>query len=408
MSSFKPFKSSGISFGDDVGIFPTEDGQLVFTDNYVRNTLQKEHLSLREIYLKSNGVFNRDGRLYFKDSTVNREISLKELVDASNDSRDNFNSGNLWWMGRTSTDHSKCANIPLEDDPSGDNVLWSIDKFLTDFVNINACDNRQNVTKNTRNEDGDWLWWDVQGMEIVVPPITDPYKLALIFSKLYITLRNSGEPIVFRLYDATSRTELTRTSVLQANEGNITIPVTLNYFGPLTLSNRARMSYNLKNDIIDCNESDEDCGCNDINCADEDPSCAIPSSSANIEIFDQGSHLIKLQFFVDNFNDNYWDRILGHMSDNEYYTESNIEVAVFDSALDRRLTKQHGTAIMENTTETEVVFKHPLINNNYSISLCSNRNVNCWWENKTEVGFTIKSELPIDGRIDWIINKIGV
>ncbi len=417
--NIKPFQTTGLSMGRiignnnnatdyEVGIFPSENGELLFRDNYVRRVLGVDAISLKELYMKSQGIFYRDDKLYFKDGSISRPISLEEIVKSNRTLGENRNAGNLWWVGRQSIDHSNCANIPRQNNSRGINQLWSVDKFLSDVTGITNCDDSGAFSnKSINQETGEWLWWDVQNLEIVVPPIEDNNKMAIIMAKLAYITCNSSEPIVFRLYDATARRELTRTAVVQENKGKIAFPVTLNYFGPLTMSQKASNSIT-SNNFIDCSSQEEDCGCDDISCIEQDPSCALPSSNALIQSFNDNSHLIKVQFHVTKFDTNFYNRVFGIVDNTgEYFTRSNLDALVFDTSLNRKYTKQHGTINMNVETSKNVVLQLPLDTDQYTINLSCNKNINIWWSNKTGRGFTINSELPITGQVDWMITRIN-
>jgi hypothetical protein len=60
--------------------------------------------------------------------------------------------------------------------------------------------NRELAKLSINPDNGEWVWWDVQNLEIVVPPISDPYKLANIMAKISFQSYNLSEPIIFRLY----------------------------------------------------------------------------------------------------------------------------------------------------------------------------------------------------------------
>lgn len=415
-----PFQTTGISFDNlqsltgnasdyKVGIFSSDNGELLFRDEFISNVLGLEAISLKDIYNRIHGVFYKDGQLYFKDETVSRPFSLKEIMSACQNWRKNLAAGTLWWVGRHSIDHSKCANITRPDDLKGPNVLWSIDKFLADITKTSQCDTAANFFNKSINEEtGEWLWWDVQNLEVVVPPITDPYKVSVIMAKLAYVTCNSPEPIVFRLYDATSNRELTRTGIVQANSGKTSYPVTMNYFGPLTMSNKAKKTFKSGQDQFDCDSLGEDCGCNETNCIVGDPSCGIPNANVVTQNIADNSHLIKVQFHVVNVDNNYWNRVFGIVDElGQYYTQSNLDVVIFDTTLNSRFTKQHGNAIMNKETEYEVVFPTPLTTTEYSIQLSCSKNINCWWLNKKSTGFTIKTELPLTGQVDWSIVNIS-
>jgi hypothetical protein len=225
------FGSNGLLTDVEMGVFINDKGDLIFRDNYIKNVLKRDSISLRELYNKNKGIFVEveDGveKLYFKDSTVNKAYALEEIINLCQSARRSLITGPLWWVGRTEIDHSECANIPIEsekDNPEAPNLLWSIDRYLSGVTDTKSCDSPSPMTfyeKTINPKTGEWVWWDVQNLEIILPAISDPYKLATIVAKLSYQTYNSEEPIIFRLYDATIGKELTRTAVIQANNGKI-------------------------------------------------------------------------------------------------------------------------------------------------------------------------------------------
>lgn len=409
-----PYTATGINFGRPfpndtkdinisdikVGLYPDSNGELHFTDDWVKNELGRESITLKELYTRVKGIHYKDGKLFLKDSSISRSYSFEEIIGNCRRWKSNLLNGSLHWMGRVETDHSNCANIPSMDRPNGANSLWSVDRFLSQLNNINDCRDPTPLTFYEKTIDpntGEWRWWDVPGVELVIPPIEDPYKAAMIFTKLAFSSYNSPEPIIFRLFDHTANKELTRVSVVQENKQPVLYPVHLNYFGTLS-------------DTTEC-FSEEGCGCVEVDCIDGDQSCGVNLSDTGRKItkkFAPGSHLIKVQFHVLNYHANHWERTFGLTVDGNSMSKSSMDVVVYDINPASKFDKKHGTSDFNNVDEIRVEFDSPMLSTNYSISLSPSRNVNVWWQNKTTNGFTIKSELPIIGSVDWtIINKPG-
>lgn len=386
----------------ELGIFLNENGDVVFKDNFISNILGKDYITLRELYTKNKGVFseiNADGieQLFFKDSTVSRAYSLLEIVNLCQRARQSLTNGPLWWVGRQEIDHSECANIPVEAEkeiPDALDLVWSVDRFLADVTNTAPCSNPTPLSfyeKTIDPETGEWIWWDVQNLEIVVPPIEDQYKLANIIAKLSFQQYNSPEPIIFRLYDETAGRELTRVAVTQGNTGKISYPVTLNYFGTLTETGTGSTE----------NCVEEDCGCVTVDCIEGDPDCFQPNQQFISNSFARNSHVIKVQFHVINYHPNHWERIFGAAFDGKPLTKSSIDVSIFDINPSTKLQRKHGTATIENSNSILVEFDSPMANNRYSINLTPNKNIKLWYTNKTERGFVITTSKEFTGFIDW-------
>lgn len=402
----------------DVGLFTDTGGNLLFRDKWVTDVLGKESITLKELYTKSKGVYSRlnsagQAELLFKDDTVSRPYSLNEIVSSCQNWRKFLTNGSLWWAGRAEIDHSSCANLPRKDDPDGQLRVWSIDRYLSQINHLQNCSNvtpltffDMTVDKNTGNP----KWWDVQNLEIIIPP-TDNYKAAIIMVKLAFGSYNSPEPIMFRLYDETAGVELVRTAVTQANVGKVLYPTSLSYFGPMPSKTSTTRFGNITTKADSTCE--EDCGCTDTSCSNTDPYCTTRVNQASSQTFASGSHLIKVQFRVINYHPDHWERTFGIEFDDgngksEYATTSTIDALVFNTSPDSKYTRLQGSADFVDQTEVAVAFDTALGNTSYAISLSPDNNINCWYTAKTVNGFTIKSELPFRGKVDWtLLNKAG-
>ena len=411
MAKNEPFKTPGINLSRPApigtngsvqqvnpAVYTDDTGNLVFRDNFVTKQLGVESLSLRDLYTRANGVFMQDGGIWFRDEKVSRPYSLKEIIDSCKKWKENLATGSLWWIGRTAFDHSACANLPRQDDPAGVNKVWSIDRFLSQENKFSNClsPNPSAVYENLTNGQGKYKWFDVPGVELVIPPIADPYKVTMLLAKLAYSSYNQPEPIMFRLYDWTTQTELTRTSVINGSADKVMNPVSLSYFG--------RVPYSEGDDCF----QEENCGCTEVQCVDGDPTCDTPDTGTIISSkFSQGARLIKVQFQVVNYQTNHWERTFGAEIDDTYLTESTLDAVVFDVNPNAKFAKKHGQEEFRNTDSIAVKFESPLTSTNYSVSLSSNRNINIWYLNKSTTGFTIKSELPFTGLVDWSIVNIN-
>jgi hypothetical protein len=403
--------SSGSLTDIEMGAFINDRGDLIFRDKFITDVLKRDSISLREIYNKNKGVFSEVGadnieRLYFKDSTVERAYSLEEIINLCQSARRSLITGPLWWVGRTEIDHSECANIPIESEknnPEAPNILWSLDKYIADVTNTKPCDSPSPMTfyeKTINPKTGEWVWWDVQNLEIVVPPISDPYKLAMIIAKLSYQSYNSEEPVIFRLYDATIGKELTRTAVIQANKGKILTPLTLSYFGNL---------YDLNsnsNATTSC--SNNSCDCTTVNCVTESGDCFVPNTKYINNTFESNSHIIKVQFHVINYQPNHWERVVGAAYGNETVSKSSIETVIFDINPSSRISRKHGVSELTNTDTFKVTFDNSFLTSSYSVQLTPDKNVKVWVTDKSESGFTIKCSKKLTCSVDWtaiLLNK---
>lgn len=401
----------------EVGIFTDADGNMIFKDQWITDILNKDSITFQELYTRVKGIYSKqtsDGvGLYFKDQTVSREYSLKELINASQSWRKYLTNGSLWWMGKSSLDHSKCANLPRESDPNGPNRTWSIDKFLAEFNSLPYCASIVSLSNFEKTVDpltGEPRWWDIQALELVLPPFEEEYKAAIIMSKLAFAGYNITEPILFRLYDASTGVELTRTAVLQGNGGKTSFPVSLNYFGTLPgFANTGRFdTTGQPKNNSDCNT---DCGCQKVECVNNDLNCV--SSAVEKLPFENRSHLIKVQFRVVDYHPDHYERQFGIEIDNgsggaEYVTTSTLDAVLFNIDPTAKVPRLHGTVeFNRDFTEYEVLFDSATDSTSYSINLSCSANVNIWWTDKKTTGFKIKSELPFVGSVDWTLMNVG-
>lgn len=393
-----PLDSTGDSSFVEAGVYTDDEGNLTFKDDFVVNQLGREQVTLRELYTRAKGVYLQDGGLWFNDEVISRPYSLEEIVNSCKKWKENLTTGALWWIGRTAFDHSACANLPRFNDPSGPNKVWSVDRFLASENRLSTCTqpNPTALYQDLTDGQGRYKWFDVPGVELVIPPVDDPYKVTMMIAKLAYGSYNQPEPIMFRLFDFTTQTELTRTSVINGCSDKVMNPVTLSYFG--------RIPYV---DDLACYQ-EENCGCTEIQCVDGDETCDAPDTGTIITSrFAQGARLIKVQFQVVNYQINHWERVFGVEIDDVYLSESTLDAVVFDVNPNAKFAKKQGSVEFRNSDTAIVTFDQSLLSTDYSISLSSNVNINTWYLNKSSTGFTVKAELPFTGTVDWSIVNIN-
>jgi hypothetical protein len=276
-------------------------------------------------------------------------------------------------------------------------------------MGVGPCDNFKSLSfyeKTIDTKTGAWKWWDVQNVEIVVPPIQDKYKLAVIIAKLAYTQRNGTEPIIFRLFDATANVELARSSVIQANSQYNSYPVPLTYFGPISLPKSTENRLTTDPNNIVC-ETETDCGCTTTDCTEGDATCFIPNANYIDTKYQTDSHLIKVQFHIANYHPDPWDRYFGADIDLQAASKSSINVAIFDASPGSRYTRKHGTVTFNKIKKVMVKFDNPLDTDKYSICLTCNKNINVWYSEKTATGFVINSEIDFQGFVDWTLINVN-
>lgn len=403
-------RSEGTMKDIDVGVSFDDKGNIVFRDNYVTKYLNKDSISLAELYSRTKAITYRDGQIYFKDASLQREYSLQEIVSSCSQWRRNLIAGSLWWAGRSETDHRSCANIPKTNNSNDQlNVYWSVDKYMTDTTGVSVCEAVKPLSfyeKTTDPDTGAWKWFDIQNVELVIPPIEDTYKLAIIVAKLAYVQRKGSEPIIFRLYDATVGKELARATVVQNGSDYVHYPVSLAYVGNIPVATFTSINLAKNNPASIVCSTDEDCGCIDTTCVQGETACLNPNISYVDKQYAPNSHLIKVQFHIANFHPDYWDRYFGVDIDNQAAAVSSINAMIFDASPANKYVHRQGTATFNKVSSVDVVFDSPLSVSNYSINFSCNKNINVWYSNKSKTGFTINSELEFQGYVDWTILNI--
>lgn len=389
---------NGLKFNNGEEIFIDDNDNLSF--RYLDDKNIEQKITLKDLYSKLNAVqINELGELLLVDTTNENTYLFSDVLDITKNWQKHISGGSLWWSGSKQVNHVECANIPASEFcDASQKVMWSVDKNLEELrkanENINIGDN---YNKLTNNDDDctlskNWDWYDVSNMQMIVPPINDANKIAMINTTLSFTSRRDNQPIVFRIYDATNQEELSRVSVMNSNDNYANNPITLQY-----------LDYLSKNKV--CKTNEEECGvCNDLECVDGDPYVFDPNKNYVSETLDSSYRLIKIQYHVDNLKQDFFDRIFGYWSDGNIGAISSINIMMFDSNSGVRDKNQQGTALFVKQDSYQITFENELSSNNYTISLSPNKNVNTWFESKKSTGFKIKSEFDLNGNVDWQIN----
>jgi hypothetical protein len=415
----EPFLTSGISLGIptnnpltieniDNAIFLDSNGEMHFKDSWVPtqtdifgNILQT--LKLKDLWTKNNGVYSQDGKLYFKDSTVDRPYSLQEMVQSYKDITSKLINGGIYWLGRTSISNDECENIMIN--INGDKNLtinddgariflkdtndqynqfatgtkvFSIDNYLN---NLTITDGGNKFT----TVDGQLRWHDVPNHHILLPPI-DMNKALALFSKLCIRLIKNDTPILFRLYDETANVVLDQISISNNSENPMEQQPTLTHYGqlPTYLEQLQQLKCQCQNNITD-----------------EEP-----------------PHIIKIQFYTNfEFNDSNDDltyysylerRVIGIPNSLNVtpINNSSIDCIIWDTNKNDTIGRKTGSAVFNNQDLINITFDNNFTSSEYSINLSCNKNINVFWNNKKSSGFSIKSEKKFTGTVDWIATKL--
>ena len=434
----EPFLASGISLGKpttdatsiqnvDNVLFLDEQGKLHFRDSYIVTQVDIngnpiETITLEDLWTKNKGVYVKDGKLFFKDSTTNRAYSLSEMVSAFTDTKNRFVQGGIWWIGRTAITNAECENIivnvngnpnnPINDDGArlftknnnGEYPLnaqgtrvFSIDQYIndTDF----------GTTGFRRTETGEKRWHDIPSLQILIPAV-DENKITTIISKLSIRTIKNTTPIMFRLYDETTDNVLDTTAVGNNSLDPVEQQPLLTFTGRLTTFNEKFEKLN----------------------------CQCPTEEQKESAQEEPPHIIKVQFYVDEvLQDDIFQqdcvtdgnvtqigdtnvilysaterRLFGFPNSltSEPITNSSIDCVIYDVSKEDKIGRKSGTVDFNNNDIYVIKFNRPFSSTDYSVAISCNKNINMFYTNKRKDGFTIRSEKKFTGSVDWIATKL--
>jgi hypothetical protein len=447
-----PFLASGISLGipntdatmseqvDNV-LFLDSEGNLRFKDAWIVQQTDIdgnaiESVSLQDLWTRINGVYVKDGKLYFKDGTVTRAYSLHELVSAYVDTKNRLTNGGIYWIGRTAITNAECENvmINIDGDPAlainadGSRVyekvdstypenaigtkVFSIDKYISDSTFTGG-------TYKT-DTDGNLRWHDVPNLQLLVPPL-DENKVVMLSAKATVRLIEAENPVLLRLYDETTAEVLDQIAVMNKVNEPVEQQPSLQYYGVLS-------TYQSTLEQLACD-------------------CPTTQQKENSE--EEPPHTIKVQFYVDDhLTADVFDKVcsvtpetaiisgcvdgtisggfttiledstlpkynskerrifgIPNKISTEPMTNSNINCVIFDTTPKDIVGRKTGQVSFANQDLIKVSFSKAFSSTDYSISLSCNKNINVFWSNKKTTGFTIQAEKKFTGSVDWIATK---
>lgn len=443
MSNTKPdpFIASGISLGvpnsdaqtienlDNV-LFLDEDGNLHFKDSWISQQTYIDGspiqtVTLKDLWTRINGIYVKDGKLYFKDSSVSRSYSLKEIVDSYTNFKNKLTNGGIWWIGRTSINNSECNNImvDLNGDPnlgqnvSGGRVFTKTGGSYPSYATGTKCFSIDQYLSETTFTDGDYKtdssgdlrWHDVPNLKLIIPPF-DSNKTFQLIAKTSLRLINIESPILFRLYDKTTETVLDSISLSNGGMDPSSQQQTLTFYGEMTTYTDEFNRLNCSCPTTQQQESSE-----------EEPSHELQvqfyiNDQLSTNIFIQGceenpsgSGVCQLDDTTTIKYDYLERRLIGVPNglSNEPINNSSIDCIIFDTTKSDKLGRKSGNISFNNQDLYKITFKTPFSDSNYSISLSCNKNINMFYSNKTSSGFTIRAEKKFTGTVDWIATKLA-
>lgn len=434
----EPFITNGISLGIpndsatdisllDNAISVDSDGNLIFKDNYT-NTLTDvngsplPYIKLKDLFQRVQGVYAVDGTLYFKDSTVPRAYSLKEIIDAYVQWKNKLTTGGIYWVGSTKITNNDCNNlmVNVNGDPNLDEntavilgdgrtftkvsqtgdypgdakgtKVFSIDRYIETLTDYD-----KNINPNGFAYDsaGVMRWHDIPNLSIVLPPL-DANKACFILAKVNLRSVESKQPILFRIFDKTANLELDRKAINNDSKLTAEQQPLLTFVGVLP-------NFTTLNKVgCECGMSDDT-----INLQNDPPhTLSIQfhvednlTTPVNYGVCDNtsGIHYRALERRLLGFPNSISDTPIVNMS---------IDTIIFDVNKNDSIGRKAGNITFVNQNTTDVVFPNPFTGSDYTINLSCNKNINIWYTNKRTTGFTIVSENKFNGTIDWIATKI--
>jgi hypothetical protein len=434
----EPFIAEGISLGIpnesatditqlDNAISADSEGNIIFKDDYTKtltdiNGDPLQYIKLKDLFQRIQGVYSVNGVLYFKDSTVPRAYSLKEIIDAYVQWKNKLTTGGIYWIGSTKITNNDCNNLMVNVNGDADldentpvilgdgrtftkitqtndypsdakgTKVFSIDRYIDTLTDYDS-----NINPNgfAYSSDGVVRWHDIPNLSIVLPPL-DTNKACFILAKLNLRLVESTQPILFRLFDKTANIELDRKAI--------------NNDSKLTAEQQPILSFV---GVFPTFTSLNKVGCE----------CGMSDETINLQ--NDPPHTVTVQFHVEDHltTDVTYDacdnvsgihyralerRILGYpnaISDTPIVNMS-IDTIIFDVNKNDSIGRKAGNVTFKNQNTTDIVFDNAFTGSDYTINLSCNKNINIWYTNKRSTGFTIMAENKINGTVDWIATKI--
>lgn len=404
-------------------------GNLVFKDQFTENLVDvdgnpKNTVTLKELYERINGVYVSNGKLFFKDSTVSRPFSLKEIIESYSNWKSKLTTGGIFWLGSTKITNNDCNNlmVNVDGDPTytentlatiadgrtftklestndypsdaKGTVVFSLDQYLSNLDDYNSITNPNGYAYTST---GEMRWHTVPNLSIILPPL-DSNKLCYLMAKINVRLIKNEKPVLFRLYDETVGVELDRKSVNNNSKFPTEQQPVLSFIGKVPV-------YSSKYNV--------DCG------------CSLIKNTSTTE--NSPPHTISVQFHCEDIlTDNVlYDacegstniayrakerRLIGFPNSisSTPIVNLSIDAIIYDINKNDSFGRKVGGNVSFSNENTKVIqFEKAYTDNNYTISLSSNKNINMWYINKKSTGFTIVAENKFTGYVDWIATKIN-
>jgi hypothetical protein len=368
-----------------------EQGNVIFKDS---NT----EVYLKDIVLKAQVIdeeLNDDGSftLYFSDK-FNRRYSLGEIYKILFESQPKNLS---FWFGDRA---SRFLYDPMDD--------LIVDNYLKVIREVDPLD-PQNIVEYIEFEDT-WRnkWIDIPCLEVVTPDYVDG-KYASISANVCFKIK-SDKPLItgFRIYDATTGIELTRVihSAERSASGYTSYTVPLGYQGPLpdtAFPSDNEFSGLTYRDIQNIQIDDG-----------VEVGKKVSDNPLQYESIPITKHVIRIQWITCDIAyeiDNIGNKIGNYGRFFDERGESSLDVTIFsenlkvDQVIQLNGEINTGALAQGTTTYVEEFDNVPLgLDENYSISFSTNKNVNVSLIDKTTTGFSLEWYKPVSGLIiNWSI-----
>lgn len=279
-------------------------------------------------------------------------------------------------------------------------------------------------------------WFDLEDFYITTNKI-DNKKAISCNANLAVKVKHTSRPIILecRLIDTITNDILDITRVTSRREepehsigdyGNdkyTTVPIELNYTGPITQYDcEQSIDELLEDNTLNVGEHirlRQESNCATQVCIDEDGNVLRQLvtdlfTGIDSEIIKQNEskinvpRILRVQWRVVVPSDMASPQVddldvfefMG--TDNNSIGESRINLSVYsigDVTGKRVILK--GVKNLDNTSKVQVLFDKPFPNSNYTITFSKDKNVNIWTTNKTSNGFTFETNRPIKCEINW-------
>ena len=379
----------GIKIDDAITI--TEEGEVVFKDT-------ETEVTLTELIEGSNGILeeteeNGDTTLYFLDDN-NNKISLGRVYELL--FKENVVNG-VFWFGERS---SKFLNDEMDE--------YILEEYY-DKADDGNVDPRSLSILFEETDSYKNIWFDVPCIEVITPDYVDG-KYASISAKVCFKMKCELSTITaFRIYDATTGLELSRTvQVIRSTPDEyVSYTVPLSYQGPLPDSIQENEGVCREVTINDLQNVEFVNG--------EEKGSAITKGFNGYYRIPNTKHIIKLQWATCSSTielDTIGLPVGDFKRQFDSRGETSLDVVVYDkndTFNADRFRQFSGTIPVDPSNDTYVVdFLEEKITiddrYDYAVKLSTNRNFEAWVKSKTPEQLHISwNKTPNRGEIDWII-----